>query len=789
MFFLNNIWLIPLLPAIGAASMFFFGRKLSKTAVNAICVGVVVLAFLWACGSVWQFTHSGHPFFEKVAFTWLGDDSGKLTFPSANGTAEFKAEAGFLLDPLSSIWLLFVTGIGMLIHIYSVGYMGHEGGYYRFFGYLNLFMFSMLTLVLGNNYLMMFVGWEGVGLCSYLLIGFYFHKHSASTAANKAFIVNRVGDAGVLLGSLTIMWYLGTVKFTAINHILANGNFQVGDHWITLATLALFVGACGKSAQLPLYVWLPDAMEGPTPVSALIHAATMVTAGVYMVARSNGLYQLAPDSMMVVAVVGGLTAIFAASIGLVQNDIKRVLAYSTVSQLGYMFLALGVGAFAAGVFHVFTHAFFKALLFLGSGSVIHAMSGEQDMRFMGGLSTKIKTTYRTMLIGTLAIAGIPGLAGFFSKDEILWQTWSRNNGQFRILWVIAFITALMTAFYMFRLIYLTFLSKPRMSHEVEHHIHESPKTMTVPLIVLAVGAIFVGYLGVPASLGGSNRFEGFLEPVFAREAHGATTTAAALGANEQGKLVEGANPAKTTEGEQAASQAAAVNEAAKEGEHAPAADHAKAAHEIEPLEYILMGASVLAALTGLFFARKFYGTADKDYKEPIEVAAPPVYRTLFNKYWVDELYDYLFTGRRKLGPVRLGAQGLGDALWKFDANVVDGGVNGTGWATKLAGTISSWWDKWIIDGLLVNGSAIVTRVFGYGTRLAQWGLVQWYALVMVGGLLGLSCYYFMPPAYWTWLRVHWFISTVLIIAIVLLGGVVAAAGEQRIGNPKPATGD
>jgi NADH-quinone oxidoreductase subunit L len=740
MFFLEHIWMIPLLPALGAAAMFFFGRRVSKPVVNAICVGVVVLAFLWACGSVWEFTHSGQPHFEKVAYTWLGDDSGKLVFPAHNGAAEFKAEAGFLLDPLSSIWLLFVTGIGMLIHIYSVGYMSHEGGYYRFFGYLNLFMFSMLTLILGNNYLMMFVGWEGVGLCSYLLIGFYFHKHSASTAANKAFIINRVGDAGVLLGTLTIMWYLGTVKFTEINHTLANGSFRVGDHWITLATIALFVGACGKSAQLPLYVWLPDAMEGPTPVSALIHAATMVTAGVYMVARSNALYQLAPLSMEIVAIVGAVTAIFAASIGLVQNDIKRVLAYSTVSQLGYMFLALGIGAFAAGVFHVFTHAFFKALLFLGSGSVIHAMSGEQDMRFMGGLAKKIPTTFRTMLIGTLAIAGIPGLAGFFSKDEILWQTWSRNNGQFRVLWVVAFVTALMTAFYMFRLIFLTFYGKPRMSHEVEHHVHESPKTMTVPLMILAAGAIFVGYLGLPASLGGNNRFEKFLEPVFASEAQGATTTAAGLGANVEGRLVEGKSEAKVTEGEQAATHAAAVNEAAKEGEAAPTGAH-KAGHEIEPLEYILMAASVGAALLGLFFGWRAYGKADQDYKEPIEVVAPPVYRTLFNKYWVDELYDYLFTGRRKLGPVRLGAQGLGDALWKFDANVVDGGVNGAGWFTKFSGTVSNAWDKWVIDFLLVNGAAAVTQALSYPARLVQWGLVQWYALVMVFGLVGFVWYY------------------------------------------------
>ena len=423
-----------------------------------------------------------------------------------------------MLDPLSSIWLLFVTFVGMLIHIYSIGYMGHEGGYYRFFGYMNLFMFSMLTLILGNNYALMFVGWEGVGLCSYLLIGFYFQRHSASTAANKAFITNRIGDAGFLLGMLTIAWYFGTVQYTQVNLLARSGNFLIGDKWITAACLLLFIGACGKSAQFPLHVWLPDAMEGPTPVSALIHAATMVTAGVYMVARSNALFVLAPNAMKTVAIVGALTAIFAATIGLVQNDIKRVLAYSTVSQLGYMFLALGVGAFAAGVFHVFTHAFFKALLFLGSGSVIHAMSGEQDMQHMGGLRHKIKTTFGTMLVGTLAIAGIPGFAGFFSKDAILWETWSREAGAYRYLWYIAFLTALMTSFYMFRLMYLTFWGKPRMSHEVEHHIHESPKSMTMPLVALAICAVGAGWLGMPHSLGGSNRFEKFLEPVFAKSA-------------------------------------------------------------------------------------------------------------------------------------------------------------------------------------------------------------------------------------------------------------------------------
>src|SRR3989442_2790847 len=350
--FLNHIWLVPLFPAFGAAIMFFFGRKLQKATVNAVCVGAVVVAFLFSCIAVWQYTgyahdNPGKPF-EKIVYTWLGTDTGHMNYVMHDGRpASFQADAGFLLDPLSGIWLLFVTGVGALIHIYSTGYMAHECGYYRFFGYLNLFMFSMLTLILGNNYALMFVGWEGVGLCSYLLIGFYFHRKSATDAANKAFIVNRIGDAGFLLGMFTIAWYFGSLRLTEVTELARSGKFSIGDPIITAATLLLFVGACGKSAQLPLYVWLPDAMEGPTPVSALIHAATMVTAGVYLVARSNALFVLAPTSLKTVANVGTLTANFAATIALVQNDIKRVLAYSTVSQFGYMFLALGIGAFAA----------------------------------------------------------------------------------------------------------------------------------------------------------------------------------------------------------------------------------------------------------------------------------------------------------------------------------------------------------------------------------------------------------------------------------------------------------
>jgi NADH-quinone oxidoreductase subunit L len=705
--FLNYIWLIPLLPALGATIIFFFGRSMQKVSVSAVCVGSIVLAFVMSCGAVRQYSawsstpeHYHQPY-QRVLYTWLGTDTGHLNYTTHDGSpAPFQADAGFLLDPLSCVWLLFVTGVGMLIHIYSTGYMAHEGGYYRFFGYLNLFMFSMLTLILANNYVLLFVGWEGVGLCSYLLIGFYFHRKSASDAAAKAFIVNRIGDAGFLLGMFFIAWYFGSLRFTDVTRIAHSGQFSIGDPIITAATLLLFVGACGKSAQLPLYIWLPDAMEGPTPVSALIHAATMVTAGVYMVARSNALFVLAPTSMKTVAIVGGLTAIFAASIGLVQNDIKRVLAYSTVSQLGYMFLALGVGAFAAGVFHVFTHAFFKALLFLGAGSVIHSMSGEQDMRNMGDLGHRIPTTHRTMFIATLAIAGIFPFAGFFSKDAILWETWSREGGAYRLLWYVGYATALMTSFYMFRLMYLTFHGRPRMSHDVEHHIHESPISMTAPLVVLALCAIVAGWLGWPHSLGGSDRFTTFVEPVFAPEARVLQQE------GRTSQLVAGVQEERNT-----------------------------------GTEWLLMGLSLAAAGLGWGLAWRSYRHADKGYSEPIAAIAPPVYEVLLHKYYVDEGYDYIFTGRRKIGGMRLGVLGLGEASAWFDTNIVDGLVNATGRITRLTAKISGWWDKWIIDGIGVNGPAILARMLSYPARLFEWGLVQWYALVMTAGLVGFAFYY------------------------------------------------
>jgi len=674
-FFLDKVWLIPLFPLAGAALMLLAGKRLQNSAVSAVCVGSVFVSFVFSLGAVWQLLQrpAAERVAQKILFEWV---PAGLTQTSSGKLVNFVAEWGLLLDPLSAVMILVVTGVGFLIHFYSIGYMAHEGGYYRFFGYMNLFMFSMLTLVLANNMLLMFVGWEGVGLCSYLLIGFYFLRKSAADAGKKAFIVNRVGDAGFLLGIFLTVGTLGTIKFTEFAPALASGHFAVGAPVITAIALLLFVGATGKSAQIPLYVWLPDAMEGPTPVSALIHAATMVTAGVYMVTRHNAIYQLAPLALDVVAVIGALTAIYAASMGLLQNDIKRILAYSTISQLGYMFLACGVGAFAAGIFHLTTHAFFKALLFLGSGSVIHALSGEQDIRKMGALWDKIPTTAKTFLIATLAIAGIPPFAGFFSKDEILGKTFEHSPA----LWGIGFLTAGMTAFYMFRLVNMTFFGASRVPHDVEHHIHESPRTMTVPLMILAALSVVGGWIGWPASLGGSNRFEHFLDPVIAR--HGAEHV-----------------------------EAAAVHGGA--------------------IEYALMLASVLIALAGIWLARLFY-IQRTDLPGKLASSFSGLYQLVYRKYYMDEVYDALFVNRTK---------DLGTTLALFDAKVIDGlGVDGTGWLMRFTSRVSIWWDTWIVDGL-VNLAARVVWLFSYPVRMVQTGLVSSYALLIVFGVLVVLGYY------------------------------------------------
>ncbi|MDB5090026.1 MAG: NADH-quinone oxidoreductase subunit 12 [Mucilaginibacter sp.] len=488
------IWLIPILPLAGFIINGIGRNTLSKAVIGFIGSALVLISFGISVGLFLQINDT-HKAINVDLFNWFAAGNVKISF-------------AFLIDQLSALMLLIITGVGFLIHLYSVGYMKDDAGFGKFFAYLNLFIFFMLLLVMGSNYLIMFIGWEGVGLCSYLLIGFWYTNPDYADAAKKAFIMNRIGDLGFIIAIFIIMIIFGSANFADIFKLAGTKDFASAPY--TLITILLFVGAIGKSAQLPLFTWLPDAMAGPTPVSALIHAATMVTAGIYMIARSNILFTLAPATMHIIAVVGLTTAVLAALIALTQTDIKKVLAYSTVSQLGYMFLGLGVGAYTGAFFHVLTHAFFKALLFLGAGSVIHAVSGEQDMRNMGGLSGKLKITFITMFIGTLAISGIPPFAGFFSKDEILAHTFMHSTP----MYVIGVVTAMFTAFYMFRMMYLTFFGKFRGTHEQEHHIHESPASMTIPLVILAILSIVGGFIGVPETLGGHHWLEHFLAPVF-----------------------------------------------------------------------------------------------------------------------------------------------------------------------------------------------------------------------------------------------------------------------------------
>jgi NADH-quinone oxidoreductase subunit L len=627
MFMLNYTWIILALPILGAAINGLFGKRFSKTAVNSVAIGSVGLTFVAVCELVrefWSLPASQIPWV-KTYYTWM----------AAGDYTQRPLHVNFALqvDQLTVIMLLTVSFVGLLIHIYSTGYMAHEGGYYRYFSYLNLFMFFMLTLVLGANLAVMFVGWEGVGLCSYLLIGFWFHKKSATDAGKKAFITTRIGDLAFMVGLLLVFWTFGSLTYgDMFNYVAERMQPETMAHAGVLTGIAvlLFIGAIGKSAQLPLYVWLADAMEGPTPVSALIHAATMVTAGVYMVARMNPVYSRAPMAMMLVAVVGGVTAFYAATIALTQKDIKKVLAYSTISQLGYMFLGCGVGAYAAGIFHLMTHAFFKGLLFLTAGSVIHAMGGEQDMTKMGGLRKKIPITYWTMMIATLAIAGIPGFSGFFSKDEILEAA---KSGQHAILWlwVLGTLAAGLTSFYMFRLMFLTFFGKPRFDeHKV--HVHESPLNMTIPLMILAFLSTFGGWLAAPKLAGGINYFAQFLSPVFTKYAV------------------------------------------------SPVPAEAAASPGTSPVVQVLLslvGIPVILGLIGLLVAWWFY---IKNPNAPKQLAQKlhGVYVLLLNKYYVDEIYiavivrPLLWLSRR--------------VLWEFfDATVIDGAVNGTATVARESG--------------------------------------------------------------------------------------------------------
>jgi len=632
---LGALWLIPALCLAGALANLVLGvLRAPKGVITVVGVGSVGGATLAAYVGLWEYLHQPVQVVVEPYFTWIS--AGSIT-----------VDASLQLDPLSAVMAAFVTFVGLLIHLYSVGYMHDESdrGYARYFAYLNLFMFAMLLLVLGSNLVVLFVGWEGVGLCSYLLIGYYYTKGWCAAAGSKAFIVNRIGDLGFLVAVFITLAVFGSVEYSRV-FAAAAGN---PEHYAAAATaigLLLFVGAIGKSAQIPLYVWLPDAMAGPTPVSALIHAATMVTAGVYMVVRANVFYRLSPTAMITVAVVGGVTALFAATIGLVQNDIKKVLAYSTVSQLGYMFLAAGVGAFVTAIFHVVTHAFFKACLFLGSGSVIHACGGEQDMREMGGLRKYMPTTYWTFFAATLAISGIPLFAGFFSKDEILARAFAAGTGDlnhfgriYTILWVLGMAAALLTAFYMFRVLYLTFRGDFRGGAEKEHHLHESPTTMTLPLIILGGLSIVGGFLGFPGQLlgvSGLNLIETFLEPVILPIGGAATHAAEA------------------------------------------AADHS--AHGLGlGVEWLLVLASVAVAVAGIVIARRFYIGTDA-FSAPRRLAEklPFFYKLLFNKYWVDEIY-----GAIVIAPIRRFAV----FCWRvIDEIVIDTiFVNGSAFAVELTG--------------------------------------------------------------------------------------------------------
>ncbi len=603
---MSQIWLVPAFPLLGFLLNGFLGKRFGTRFVTFIGPLAIALSFAQSLVLFFQMLEIEGNVLNEHLYTWISSGS-------------FEAGINFQVDQLSGLYLLVITGVGFLIHVYSVGYMHGESGYYRFFAYLNLFVFFMLILVLGDSFLLMFVGWEGVGLCSYLLIGYYFEKDSAAEAAKKAFLFNRVGDFGVLSAVLLIFLTFGSIEFGTINNE-AVSRLEYGGGLVTAITLLLFLGATGKSAQIPLYVWLPDAMEGPTPVSALIHAATMVTAGLYMVARLSHLFVLAPFTMNVIAVVGTVTALLAATVAITQTDIKRVLAYSTVSQLGYMFLAMGVGAFGAGVFHVMTHAFFKTLLFLGSGSVILAVHHEQDMRKMGALKNKLPITYITMLLGTLAISGIPFFSGFFSKDEILWKAYSSPLGN-PWLWGVGFLTAGLTAFYMFRMIYLTFHGESRVDSHTAEHVHESPLSMTIPLMILALLAVTGGFFGVPHVFhlipnGMENYFQGFFTEI--PSGHGAVST-----------------------------------------------------------EWTLMGFSVAFALLAWFVAGRLYHSGF-DLASRLRSKCEPLYQLSLNKWYVDEFYNSVI-----IQPGRLFSTHILWRL--FDQNVIDRAVNTTADVARMVG--------------------------------------------------------------------------------------------------------
>jgi NADH-quinone oxidoreductase subunit L len=744
---LRLVWLIPLLPLAGFAVNLLLGRftKLSERAVSIVACGAVLLSLLITLGAFFEYASSYAPAndnkpFVTTLFNWLPGGLAQLSLGSNAGSiADFSINWGYQVDQLSLVMMFVVTFVGFWIHVFAVGYMHGDKGFYRFFAYLNLFMFMMLVLVMGSNFLVMFVGWEGVGLCSYLLIGYYFDRQEAADASKKAFVVNRIGDFGFALAIMGAFAAFGTLEFSEIHTLASSYPVEALGAFGLMSWLALglFIGAAGKSAQIPLYIWLPDAMAGPTPVSALIHAATMVTAGVFMVVRTNFIFQRSATMMFVVAAVGCLTAFVAATIGITQTDIKKVLAYSTVSQLGYMFLGAGVGAFIAAIFHVFTHAFFKALLFLGSGSVIHGMHHEQEMPRMGGLAKYMPVTYKTMWIGWLAICGIVPFAGFWSKDEILGGAFTAHIPGGKVLWFIGLFTAGLTAFYMTRLMALTFWGEERFrkahgsgeqaSHSGSHgephrpvEPRESPSSMTIPLIVLAAGSLVAGLLGIPHM----SAIEHWLDPVIANV------------------------------GEKHAAPGWSL---------------------IVPLMIASLGVAAAGIVLGIRFYLRQPGLASQ-WAEKLR----PLYTLSVNKWYLDYLLDVKGVEA---------AKAVNNACFGVDSAVVDGGVNGAGWLTRFSARVSGWWDKWVID-LAVNMTGWITRAGSLIFRTFQTGFWQNYALLFTLGLLFVLAYYAYPaivsgsndlyqnlkgPTLWIGLAA----VAVIVIVFFVLGRRQTATGEQE----------
>ena len=785
------IWLIPLLPLAGAALNGLLGRGLrfSEKLISGIAVGSIALAFLLSLAAVYSYGFSSHSIWPKpyvtsedgaFSFTWIPGGAVRLTAGAAERAAaathgnnqtpegqtalhntvgqsrlssDLNVEWSYQLDALSSVFMLIVTGVGLCIFVFATGYMHGDPGFYRFFSYMGLFMFSMLILVMGSNFLMMFVGWEGVGLCSYLLIGYYFDRKEAGDASRKAFITNRIGDFGFALAIFGVIAVFGSTQYTEVFAQAKGFPLEAIGHWGILSWIALglFIGACGKSAQLPLHVWLPDAMAGPTPVSALIHAATMVTAGLYMVTRTNVIFQHSQTMMLVVALVGAATAIFAATIAITQNDIKKVLAYSTVSQLGFMFMACGVGAFVIGIFHVMTHAFFKALMFLGAGSVIHGMHHEQDMRRMGGLKKYMPYTHLTFLAGWLAICGIIPFSGFWSKDEILWNAASTSVIPYGwLVWIVGTIAATCTAFYMTRLVAMTFWGKFR-GAESQHHghadsghghgthtPHESPASMWVPLVALAVFATIGGLVGVGPAFkflsgsehpGGRLNIVNYLDPIIWNSATGEFGKAHVSEAGEHGAEPVAAAPAGetgTTAHATVANESQTATHAATTSEGfnlAHAAEGALGSHLAS--EWLFIVISLLVAAIGIALGWLFY-VKSPHLPDAWARRLKPLYEASYNKYWVDEFYGWAVT-RRVMDAAR--------AVFAVDSKVVDGAVNGSAWLTRLTSTITGATDKYFVDGIVNAVAAFIMRLMSPLLRAAQTGLTQNYALVMVFGLV------------------------------------------------------